>query len=108
MNDSIKTILEKLLPAKWWVKPALPPEQFWTAFANIAEDNPVYRALTHEATDWFMQNATLALDRNAPDAKRLEAAAVAGAFAAYLQRLEDYRAGALAQIERLEKQKAGK
>lgn len=95
--------IEKLLPRRFWSERVLAPEQLWAAFASMPDEHPVYRALMYEVQDWFMQNALVTFDREQPDAKRLAAANVAGELAKLMQRVEEYRAGAKAQLEKLEK-----
>lgn len=102
----MKTILEKMLPRRFWSKPPLPQERFWEAMQNVTDDNAVYRALMFEAQDRFMQNATLAFDRSQPDDKRLAAADVAAEMAAFMERIESYRAAAPAQVDRLSRNAA--
>lgn len=90
-------ILEKLLPERYWRKPPLKPDEFWSALAGCDDGNPVYRAVMHEAVDHFVTNMQSA---QAGGERRDEHLARAWAMADFIQRIEEYRAKAKDEVKR--------
>lgn len=95
----MKTILEKLLPERFWKKPVpLDDEQFWKALNSPV--NPQTHAVLHIAQDKFMEHALSAADPTAEDGKRLRAWDRAMAIATFLEEVDASLKGAKKEVER--------
>lgn len=100
VQSAIRGVLEKLLPDKYWEKPPLKPEEFWSALASTGADNPTYRALMHEAVDRFVTQMQAAESCPPDDAKRNEHLSRAWEMADYIRRIEEYRERAPEEVKR--------
>lgn len=100
MQSVLKSIVEKLLPARWWgKKPTINEEQWWQAMA--APVNPQTQAVLHEATNkyvGYMQSAA----GPGPVEERLRNLDRAMAIADYLGTIEQAMEDAPAEVKRRE------
>lgn len=100
----LRSIFEKLLPARWWQKPiALNEDQWWTAFAGT--EAPQTKAVLHVAQDKFVTYIQGAAQPGAPGEERLRNLDRAMAIADFMSEVDNNFAVAKDEVARREAMK---
>ena len=96
----LNSILEKLLPARFWKQRPLRPDEVWSALANTNEDNPTLRAVLHIAQDRYVTHMQSAQQMRRDNPARAEQLDRAWEMAEFITQVEEDRAAAPEMVRR--------
>jgi hypothetical protein len=96
----LTSVLEKLLPARFWAQRPLKPDEVWSALAQTNEDNPTLRAVLHIAQDRYVTHMQSAQQMRRDNPARVEQMERAWEMAEFITQVEEDRMAAPEMVRR--------